>query len=681
MPRRSPRRKNRCSLQSLAESSSSSSDDDDDFTHSQPSSHQNHALDDTSSSEDDDGDVDSTPRRKNRPLRRSRRRTSTGKRLSMAQKRKKSPLYDSDEEYVDRSSSSGGSEDNEDPQEEFVENSDDEVVDLTHSRRQSVQNVDSDGIGSAESSSEDEGNDRKKAYRSPTLILQKPRPLYESDSSVVDEYFPDVSPKSPCMSCPSTNDAITDEDLEGMVHVCFHSPDGSSRQCFLISTLRRVAMSRPCYRQDTLTGKHMQAFLQPPHFRSIMSDDLMDQIASRFGRDALNLNGEYYRRTQITDFQPQTNEGAEDSTFSDQLLRYMQSNMGSKDLYVCPLCYTVAHARMPRITTRPPKDAPIKERYPLEFRSDPMAVLGSMDRDEFKVASLCSSTKVHKVRQHLREDHDVDTSVLKGTDLYARFKIRTTDGLLQRYTRLMSGKHHVRQGQLQRYWFDGNNELFVLILSQLVSAEECREILAKSDHPQHEEAHAYWLPGLTFFESFADDTKELWDLISAPYHRYEEEDMTDFIGAEEEEEDVSDGQVAHRALAMEEERERFEQQRDILLSRYRDRDDNHSSEGESSEDDVVFAGQKGELPEASSSSEDDEWTKRIKNRKRSSLSSSSARSTPKLRRLRKKGPTRRMSRLKKVRESDSSDDDLLTPSTKRNLIKSRSNSSGSSDDF
>ena len=101
--------------------------------------------------------------------------------------------------------------------------------------------------------------------------------------------------------CPSTHDVITAEPLPH-IHVCFIVPDGKSRHCFALETLHKIATAsqHPQYRKDYLSNEKQLTFLQPPHFRSAMSDELLDQVASRFGRAALDLNGDFYKRRKIS---------------------------------------------------------------------------------------------------------------------------------------------------------------------------------------------------------------------------------------------------------------------------------------------------------------------------------------------------------------------------------------------
>jgi len=63
--------------------------------------------------------------------------------------------------------------------------------------------------------------------------------------------------------CQSKDEAITNEALED-IHVCWINPDGESRQCYNLDTLRKVSLTK---------GKNI--LLEPPHFRN--KKDNIDQ--------------------------------------------------------------------------------------------------------------------------------------------------------------------------------------------------------------------------------------------------------------------------------------------------------------------------------------------------------------------------------------------------------------------
>lgn len=97
----------------------------------------------------------------------------------------------------------------------------------------------------------------------------------------------------------------------------------------------------------------------------------------------------------------------------------------------------------------------------------------------------------------------------------------------------------------QRYWYDGNNFEYVLLLSQVPKAAWCREITnAEDDHTTEkvERAEAYLTPAWDFFESFEKDAKALWESIAAPYND-DSGDIEDFLADNSEEMD-DDGDVA-----------------------------------------------------------------------------------------------------------------------------------------
>jgi hypothetical protein len=242
----------------------------------------------------------------------------------------------------------------------------------------------------------------------------------ESSSAETDESTTKIPP------CGSTVDIITGEDLPRK-HVCFYTPDQQSCQCFALETMRKIALSAssPQYRQ-TNTGRAVQTFLQPPHFRTSMSDDLLDQIASRFGRDALQVNGPYYRRKEtiaapVTHWEavgmPILPDRHDDDNFHDLVRNYIGKTMGSQDIYVCPLCYIVAHSRLQSNETT-------DEPYETDFSKDPMSVLGYLDNDAFTVSSAFCFRKVATLKEHLRQDHGVATSIVQGNSFYSRYKVR-----------------------------------------------------------------------------------------------------------------------------------------------------------------------------------------------------------------------------------------------------------------
>ena len=233
--------------------------------------------------------------------------------------------------------------------------------------------------------------------------------------------------------CDSTHDAITMEELPAK-HVCYFPPDESSCQCFALETLRKIALASGHPKFHSTLGNEQQTFLQPPHFRSAMQDDLLDQIASRFGREALDLHGSfYYRGHSMGDdiapiFHQQQDDGLDDD-FIQQMDEYVQGSMRSQDLYVCPLCYTAAHKRMVHWNAaNGPEESEMTEDqladiYTTEFTADPIRILSSLDNGELNTAAMFCFRLISQVKEHLRKEHDADTKVIDGNDFYAKFKV------------------------------------------------------------------------------------------------------------------------------------------------------------------------------------------------------------------------------------------------------------------
>ena len=309
------------------------------------------------------------------------------------------------------------------------------------------------------------GNDRRKKRRRMT----KPSSTLSKRQSLPD--------------CPSTQDLITAERLPKR-HVCFIASDGS-RQCFALSTLHRIATSASFKRYRTdIAGNQKQTFLQPPHFRSEMTDDMLDQIASRFGREALDIDGPYWNRIHDVERNQDnninnnrdeednrdddsdegdsyddivrgqshlsrlSNELADNDEFLRLVQQYVKAQMGSQDLYVCPICFSIAQVRFKEkgntcVEVIPSdeddeddesendKEEHLRRQYLSDTIEDPLAVLRSMDisyAKELQIASTFCRKRVVDIKAHIREDHFLNTNHVQGNALYARFKIREQDG-------------------------------------------------------------------------------------------------------------------------------------------------------------------------------------------------------------------------------------------------------------
>jgi hypothetical protein len=147
----------------------------------------------------------------------------------------------------------------------------------------------------------------------------------------------------------------------------------------------------------------------------------------------------------------------DDEEFTERVNKCMNSWMGSRDIYCCPICYTEAHRRLETSEFEDAHDHDSSvdetEQVHLKFVEDPMTIVGCVDGHEFKLASAFCFGKLVQVKEHLRKDHMVDPSVIDGNDLYERFQIRASDGLLQRYLDKVKDTNHSklrisRQGEM-----------------------------------------------------------------------------------------------------------------------------------------------------------------------------------------------------------------------------------------
>jgi hypothetical protein len=516
-----------------------------------------------------------------------------------------------------------------------------------------VGDVDDDEVGTADESSDEEELlntpvAKKKISQMDEISPRRPSQgknnddQDSSDSEAFEAEMKERNSRPKVPACPSIEDAITAEPLPKR-HVCYVSPDGTSRQCFALETLRQIAIKSTTqkFRVD-LTGDQ-QTFLQPPHFRTSMSDDLLDQIASRFGREALELHGEFYRRKPMAlddedeedgVFVPQNSLVQDAEAFMDHLERYIDRQMGHQDMYTCPLCYSEMHRQIVETSRAKQDDESDEEREsgpsdaPVESAYDPMLVLGYVDDDRFEAASAFCFTKVAKLKVHIREDHRVDTKGIQGNDLYARFKIRAPDGLLQRWLK-NTNRSGVFQGDMRRYWNEGNNQNFVYLLQLMQRAEIYREILQDEDDEDRDVAEDYLLVARTFFESFADRVQYDWKRLSSPFFKSKGEDLKGFLVDDEDEEDEIPHFIAQRELAGQ--AEEASDANDLVSKIQRkytehedDSDDDVSEEAEEDENAVDENGEDDsvvddEVPNGyySEVEEEDDWVKDIKSKRKS----------------------------------------------------------------
>jgi hypothetical protein len=309
-------------------------------------------------------------------------------------------------------------------------------------------------------------------YGSPKLrekARARRRPLVKDDESSDDDshkqtYFQHkcAQKKSPSklkttsIDCPSKYDEITMMELpKGEPHICYVTPDNKNRHCFTLETMYRIAISKRSETSALLSSSGPLQFLQPPHFRTSISDDLLDQIASRFGRLSLviedsslykkmkarssgNFRGDIDLDDDMDNFDSDGEyvgphrQGRNGQNFDERFQRYIQSWMGSQDIYCCPLCYNEASRRQGNMdddeiveddaSDDEGNNDQKEDRF--SFLDDPMTILGCLDGQEFAVASTFCFRLLTGVKNHLRSIHHVDLTVIQGNDLFKRFQVR-----------------------------------------------------------------------------------------------------------------------------------------------------------------------------------------------------------------------------------------------------------------
>jgi hypothetical protein len=450
-------------------------------------------------------------------------------------------------------------------------------------RKAETANVDDEDIFDADESSEGEGK-KPSALYSPMLDIRTTPRKSRLESSDANEEEEDDEPEfhSPRMPiCTSTHDAITMEELPKR-HVCFQFPDGNSRQCFALETLHKIAFSNnPCTDEE---GKI--TFKQPPHFREGMSDDLVDQIASRFGRSALDLRGEFYNRKDAesdddtgtrrhNEFAYMVNfDGtlADNSRFNEMVEQYLSRYMGSKDIYCCPVCYAESYRRLSFGGEKgfdPDDDSKraVGDTNTDFLDHDPISVLGSLDNEMYKLASSFCFRKLADVKKHLREDHNLDTKNVSGNDLYKRFQIRAPDGLLQRHLdRRFKGRP--KQGYMIMYWNEGNSDIFIYLLHLLERSKLVREEAKAGNESSRGYTEAAEFVEMTdlFWDSFESRASRMWELLASPYKKGTEEDMKDFFADDDEEVDETPHSVHVNAMLSQDQSHSYTPEEEIVAA-------------------------------------------------------------------------------------------------------------------
>mmetsp|Transcript_21168 Transcript_21168/g.32681 ORF Transcript_21168/g.32681 Transcript_21168/m.32681 type:complete len:735 (-) Transcript_21168:57-2261(-) len=480
-----------------------------------------------------------------------------------------------------------------------------------------------DGSSTEDDDEEFEPSSKKRKETSKT---KKRRPYMDSSDSDGSDEKQAPSPHSGLrtthINCSSLIDDITMMNLpKNKPHVCYVAPDGKTRHCFTLDTLYRIAISAKGG-DDTYTSTTSDplTFMQPPHFRAPMEDDLIDQIASRFGRSALVIeNSAVYKKIkggrlgssnldELDEFDEDGNFVGDDGdgngvNFQDRFNRFITTLMGSSDVYCCPLCYIEADRRlgyqdddeMVEDDESGDEQADDSQVDRFAFVDDPLTILGNLDSEAFEVAATFCFRLLSGLKKHLKVVHGVNLADIEGNDLFKRFQVRAGDGLLQRWLQKNLRRNTV-QGDMMRYWNSGENQSFLLLLSQI----------DRSD-PEYSS---------DFSLSFPNRARKVWNQVSAPYMKHGH-DMDDFFADDDESEGSgvvpinpyftppSNLKSGSDFKSPEEEMIEKLQKKNRLKAALRGGSERGESSSSSSDDDEL------EIldPKPAEESEEDEWTK------------------------------------------------------------------------
>ena len=546
--------------------------DDDDEEEEVHSGGDNHSDDDNNDNEED---------RKEKSQEKSKK--SNKSRLGSRKKSKrKKDVASSDEEFVvdsdsdssqDNSLSGGDADLSEYDNDDFIGDPDlsDDSAGENENGKGKVNdyaadaiNIDNEQFGTIDEDDSSDGEKLKSRSVNHNIVKKKeilPTPrgigLSDEDDESDQDKLTTTRCRLKCSNCPSTEDAITAEILR-QPHLCYVAPDGESRQCFNLETLRQIALKSSQLNLRVDLDKERQNFLQPPAFRSAMSDDLIDQIASKFGRGALDLQGSYYKnkegksisRTNEIDYDSNTSDDdVYDSftAFQERVKEYFRKGMGSQDIYACPLCYSQIHRNMVQreMEESDNEDAPNDSIY------DPMMVLGDLDDENMHRASQFCFKRVSDLKKHLRQDHNVDTRGIQGNELYKRYLVRAPDGLLQRWLSTLQINGQVKQGHMLMYWNQGNNQIFIQLLDLMTRVKVYSGGLFDAEFSEEakEELEDYRNEARDFFATFTTEVDQRWIDMSSPFLK-SDKNMDDFIAndtnVDEEEEDAKPHAILHQ---------------------------------------------------------------------------------------------------------------------------------------
>jgi len=227
--------------------------------------------------------------------------------------------------------------------------------------------------------------------------------------------------------------------------VTWVSPDGSLRMRFNLTTVRKIALNAREWRQ-------------PPHFRSPMEAKLLRQIQNKFGSRVLELPSSV----------------VPDGRF-EQMFRQWQCGLLSDvgDLYVCPICLLWLRRSAEVSAPRGERRSQEKEEEEMSaLLCKPCEPMGTLlmspavreweEREQHSwppevAAAQSTFLGVAELRTHIANDHSLGRKALSGDqvrELLSRYRIRASDGLVQRWVAVNRDEYGTSYHAFQNYWAD-----------------------------------------------------------------------------------------------------------------------------------------------------------------------------------------------------------------------------------
>jgi len=232
-------------------------------------------------------------------------------------------------------------------------------------------------------------------------------------------------------SCNET-DAITMEPLKKK-HATWTNAQQTVRYCYNLDTLKKIALSKGT------------KWLEPPTFLTPMSEGMKDQIREVFGEAALKIE------EALQGMLDHWFSSEQQHNFWERIFALQREDLRPGDFYLCPICYELAAEEF--IDDRVKIELEGSDTDEEEVRKrigeqdmDPIAILSHYN-DWEGGADVCFRSQL-EVKRHLLRVHTVAVSGKDESNLLQSYRLRATDGLVQRF--VMSRQRSQKETDLRR---------------------------------------------------------------------------------------------------------------------------------------------------------------------------------------------------------------------------------------